>query len=184
MIPSQSLLPESAAEQIALYGILRDCARTLQPKTYLEIGCREGDSLLRVMDATPLTLAVVCDIWDGNYGGTARGSCSHVRQLVKDSATHVLFLTGRSQDILPHLTFQFDMILVDGDHSLDGARADLLHSWPLLRPGGILVMDDITHVGHPYLGSLFHDFAAKMQAEILSESSVGVGAGALRKVKD
>jgi len=36
----------------------------------------------------------------------------------------------------------FDMVFIDGDHSYEGARYDIEHSLPLLRPGGILVLHD------------------------------------------
>lgn len=38
---------------------------------------------------------------------------------------------------------QFDYILVDGDHSYEGAFTDLTNCWPLLASGGLLVIDDI-----------------------------------------
>lgn len=39
----------------------------------------------------------------------------------------------------------FDVILVDADHGYDGALADLKNSWNLLRPGGVLLVDDVFH---------------------------------------
>jgi len=182
----QSTMTESASSNIALYSILTDCAHSIQPKSYLEIGCREGDSLLHVLRAAPsLSLIVICDIWGGNYGGSARGSHLHIPPLLSmcDYLGHVLFLNGYSQQLLPHLAATFDLVLVDGDHSLEGASIDLDNAWRLLRPDGILVMDDLTHPAHPYLGTLFHDFAAKMGADIIAHSPVGVGAGALRKTR-
>mgnify|MGYP001609893636 CR=1 FL=1 len=37
---------------------------------------------------------------------------------------------------------QFDFINVDGDHSYEGAYGDLQRVWPLLNPGGLVIVDD------------------------------------------
>jgi hypothetical protein len=37
---------------------------------------------------------------------------------------------------------EFDLIYIDGDHSYEGARFDILTYAPLIRDGGYLVMDD------------------------------------------
>lgn len=37
---------------------------------------------------------------------------------------------------------QFDLINVDGDHSYEGAFGDLQRVWPLLAPGGVIIVDD------------------------------------------
>lgn len=39
-----------------------------------------------------------------------------------------------------------DFVYVDGDHSLEGVRADIELYWPKLRPGGIMAGDDY-HLG-------------------------------------
>lgn len=38
----------------------------------------------------------------------------------------------------------FDLFFVDGDHSRDGATADLENAVKLLRPAGLIVIDDLT----------------------------------------
>jgi hypothetical protein len=37
----------------------------------------------------------------------------------------------------------FDLVLVDGDHDFAPAQLDLYNCWPLVKPGGFLVFDDI-----------------------------------------
>ena len=36
----------------------------------------------------------------------------------------------------------FDLIYVDGDHSSDQVKIDLINSWNVLKKGGFLVLDD------------------------------------------
>lgn len=38
---------------------------------------------------------------------------------------------------------RFDYVLVDGDHSYAGAARDIQACWPLLAPGGLMVIDDL-----------------------------------------
>ena len=40
---------------------------------------------------------------------------------------------------------RFDVIFVDGDHGQKGAAKDLTWAWRFLRPGGILLVDDVFH---------------------------------------
>lgn len=38
----------------------------------------------------------------------------------------------------------YGLINVDGDHSYEGALKDMTHVWPLLRPGGLMLVDDMS----------------------------------------
>jgi predicted O-methyltransferase YrrM len=75
------------------------------------------------------------------------------------------FLDGNSRDTIPALMPEkaghFDLVLVDGDHSYEGAMADLENVWPLVRPGGCVVFHDITHPSHLELQACFDAFVAK-----------------------
>jgi len=54
-------------------------------------------------------------------------------------------IKGWSQEVLPKLSGgddRFDVIYVDGDHSAAGVNRDCVLSWPLLAPGGIMIIDD------------------------------------------
>ena len=43
---------------------------------------------------------------------------------------------------------KYDLVFVDGDHTLEGNRQDLIECWPLVKPGGWIIFDDITHPKH------------------------------------
>lgn len=51
----------------------------------------------------------------------------------------------------------YDLINVDGDHSYSGCYNDMARTWPLLRAGGVMVVDDVgmTEVRQAILQ--FHD---------------------------
>jgi hypothetical protein len=50
----------------------------------------------------------------------------------------------------------FDVITVDGDHSIGGATIDLNNVIPKLKIGGILVFDDISSQEHSYLSDVWN----------------------------
>ena len=51
-------------------------------------------------------------------------------------------LTGNSQEIGPGWIEPLDVLFVDGDHSYDGASADIGLFSPHVLPGGLLLVDD------------------------------------------
>jgi len=54
---------------------------------------------------------------------------------------------GTSKEVAPHVG-PIDFVFIDGDHSYQGCRNDMVNYFPLLRPGGILA-------GHDYG---YHEF--------------------------
>jgi predicted O-methyltransferase YrrM len=57
----------------------------------------------------------------------------------------VEFHAAESQIVLPRLLAQdrtFDLAVVDGNHRFDGVFVDLVYLGRLVRPGGIIVVDD------------------------------------------
>jgi predicted O-methyltransferase YrrM len=164
----------------SLYGFLADHCRTADVRTYLEIGTRDGGSLDVVLANAPNLVDVTCcDTWGSEYGGSGRGGHEHIDALLAlhGYAGRVRFLDGDSKQTVPTLREQFDLILVDGDHSAEGGMADLKNCWPLVASGGCLAFHDITHPDHLYLADVFDKFAASRGAPhqvILEPHGVGV----------
>lgn len=174
----------ASIEEAALCLTLGYVASELNPRSYLEIGCCEGDSLCEVIRNSPsLHTVAVIDTWGTEYGGTGRGSSRHIMKMAESTGYQgtLLALSGRSQDILPLIEAQFDLVLVDGDHSLKGAASDLEQGWRLLRGGGVLVFDDILHPCHSYLNGLLDKFVRQHDALVLARTTVGNGTAAIRK---
>jgi hypothetical protein len=156
---------------------------------YLEVGCRDGDSL-RCVVGNSKTLGVVylADTWAGEYGGTARGGHGHIDDLL-DSLGYRgrrVFLDGDSRVTLPRLDRAWaDLVLVDGDHSAEGAKSDLDNCWRLLTVGGSLVFHDICHPSHGYLEAVFNQFANEraIGPDDLTFDRRGHGLAVARKAK-
>ncbi len=147
---------------IDLWSLLYAYTVLARPARYLEIGTRRGHSLAAVCAASMQSGAdslevVCCDRWIERYAGQANPG----PEFVKEQMTRIgfegaiRFLSGSSHELLPAL-FQdsgerFDLVTVDGDHSRQGALADLEDVVGRIRLGGMLAFDDINHPQHLYL---------------------------------
>lgn len=125
-------------------------ARQVVPGSFLEVGVRRGWSTAAVVLASPECEVYAFDEWHENYGGAANPGPDFVTsELAKFGYKKpITFVSGDSHKTLPEFfaqnpTKMFDMILVDGDHSVEGATQDLLDTMPHINVGGVMVFDDI-----------------------------------------
>lgn len=139
------------------YAALEHFIHAIKPRTYLEVGVSSGDSAARVYQkaisiGSPLDLMVLVDPWNHTYGGTSSQEevLSRMEQLMEPgSKTTLTTVKGLSQALLPNFTSgTFDLIYIDGDHSLKGAMDDVREGIRLLTDGGVLVFDDLIHPAH------------------------------------
>ena len=124
---------------------------TRNPKKILDIGVRTGTSLCQLLSACSDyedKRVVQFDVFNDGL------SCP---ELVKKHLNYlgiptefiekIEFHTGDSKETVPRFKETnvdlFDWVLVDGDHSNEGAKIDLNNVVDLVAPGGIIVFDDI-----------------------------------------
>lgn len=124
-------------------------ARQIVPLTFLEVGVRRGWSTAAVAIASPDCQIYAFDEWHENYGGSPNPGPQFVQsELSKFGYSKpIVFISGDSHKTLPKFfkenNEKFDMILIDGDHSVDGARQDLMDTMLHINVGGAMVFDDI-----------------------------------------
>jgi predicted O-methyltransferase YrrM len=145
----------------ALLGL----SRLLRPESYLEIGVRRGRSMAMVAATCPHCRIVGFDLWIQNYAGMPNPGPEFVREeLARVGYQGQLELIGGNshQTVKQYFKTQpdafFDLITVDGDHSLQGAAEDLADVLPRLKIGGAIVFDDIVHPQHRYLSQVWRHF--------------------------
>lgn len=159
---------KDAWRYVDLWSVLYAFGRLAGPKRYLEIGTRRGHSLAAVLagcrdGGSPAPSVVSCDVWVQSYAGAENPGPTFVAGQMKRIGFDVKieFLSGSSHELLPPFLRQsgepFDLMTVDGDHSREGARADLLDVVGHLRLGGLLAFDDIHHPQHTYLGQVWRE---------------------------
>jgi predicted O-methyltransferase YrrM len=136
------------------------------PRTYLEIGTRRGHSLCMVANCAPGPVDIYSfDLWIHDYAGESNPGLELIKRELKkfDFRGEARFFSGDSRQTIraffqqPAHPQHIDLIFVDGDHSDEGARTDLLNVVDHVSVGGLLVFDDITHPLYSSLRGVWHD---------------------------
>jgi hypothetical protein len=86
--------------------------------------------------------------------GDSRGSLTFVRQCPSLHPERINFILGPTQRTIPAYKFdqRIDLALIDGPHGFPFPDMEYYHLYPHLRPGAVLVIDDINI---PTVGRLF-----------------------------
>ena len=107
---------------------------------YLDIGTNYGHSAFQAWTTFEPKSMVLCDLFNDK-----RMIPFVERTLVVIGCTsHVTFVSGDTEFSLEkYKDKKFDVILVDGDHTIRGAMRDLRNAWEMLANGGILIFDDL-----------------------------------------
>jgi predicted O-methyltransferase YrrM len=124
---------------------LRDLLLASNVQTVIEIGLAYGSSALAIAEALISQGAhgknhVIIDAYQDRFGDAGWN-------IITDAGlTEVChLLRERSQLALPRLvadTFRADAAFVDGSHMFHNVFVDLYFLWELVRPGGLVVLDD------------------------------------------
>jgi predicted O-methyltransferase YrrM len=130
-------------------NVLRDLLLAEKPGTVIEIGLAYGSSALAIAEALVATGSsdarhVIVDPYQEHFGGSGwaaiteaglTGLCSLVEE--------------RSQIALPRLLgdcFVADAAFVDGSHIFHNVFVDLFYLRELVRPGGLVILDDCSYL--------------------------------------
>jgi len=110
-----------------------------KPTTVCEIGTYNGGTSLFLCGLSSVDRFVGMDVQPLNRREIAALAPRRVDLAV---------LKGSSRDLKPQLKDSLrgspiDLLFIDGDHSYEGARADLLDYRELVRPGGLIAFHDI-----------------------------------------
>ncbi|MBX7066138.1 MAG: class I SAM-dependent methyltransferase [Parachlamydiales bacterium] len=110
-----------------------------QVKNYLEIGCYEGRSTLLAASLFRDAKLTIIDLFvDPEAEVRFLANTKHIQDRIS-------LLRGTSQKRLAEISDKtefFDLIYIDGNHFYRHAMMDILGSWPLLKTGGVLIIDD------------------------------------------
>jgi predicted O-methyltransferase YrrM len=154
------------SEQLETRCFISWLALELQPKNYLEVGVRRGFSMAMVAARSPETEIYGFDMWIKNYADVPNPGENFVRSeiqklgykkkihLINGDSHQTLraFFGSKKAKLRDRLKSgwntkskpeNFDLITIDGDHSLLGAYQDLLDTMPHCAVGGVVVFDDI-----------------------------------------
>jgi predicted O-methyltransferase YrrM len=124
----------------------------------LEVGMAWGMTSLCILEALVRNGAgerahVIIDAFQSKIFHNA--ALRSIREL--GLASMVEFHEERSEYALPHLAQEerkFDFVFIDGDHSFAAAFVDIFYAHRMLKPGGVMVLDDV-HFDPVYMASRF-----------------------------
>jgi predicted O-methyltransferase YrrM len=115
--------------------------------TFLEIGCFEGkcstwllENILKHRDSK---LYCIDHFLQKNNKG--QKTLPIFKKNVEKWENKVVLMKGYSYDILKKLNVKFDFIYVDASRHSKNVLEDTILSWHLLKPSGLLIIDDYTN---------------------------------------
>jgi len=112
----------------------RDMLRFSDP-VIINIGAERGTSTLSMLEARPDAYIMSIDV------GPSEAELDNVKRAGLDSK-RVIRVLERSQVVGELWPFYVDFIWVDGDHSYNGVKGDILTWWSKVKTGGIMAFHD------------------------------------------
>ena len=133
-----------AARTIAWGKLFADIQSTTS--RVLEIGSEEGRSAIFWLEFFASAHLTCVDLFREEYAARFdRNLAGYGARLRKIAGPSI-----KALGILREEQAVFDFIYVDGSHRRDEVMIDCLGAWPLLREGGVMLMDDYNWLpGHP-----------------------------------
>lgn len=133
-------------------------SKMLSVENYLEVGVRRGRSMTVFASQSKNANIFGFDKWIKNYAGSENPGESLVREELNKVGFEgsLKIIDGDSKKTIPSFfkenpDLYFDVITIDGDHSIKGAKRDLNNTVKRLKIGGVIIFDDISSQEHPYL---------------------------------
>lgn len=117
-----------------------------KPWNCLEIGSYEGRSTVWILENIKESTLTCIDTFEGSIEHTDdQKSGIHERFLENTSAfrDRMTVHVGQSKNILKKLDDTYDFIYVDGSHEFKDVIYDAFLAWDMLKPGGVIVFDDM-----------------------------------------
>ena len=148
---SRAIMPIAVTRERGTF--IADLCRAERPRATLEVGMAWGLSTLYILaalaevhGATGFQPHVVMDPFQTSRFGNA------ALRLVREVGAERLieFYPEPSEIILPRLVSagrQFDLAFIDGDHRYDPGFVDFFFVHRLLKPGGMVIFDDVLFDG-------------------------------------
>ena len=106
-------------------------------KKALEIGFNSGYSAVLILLSNPEIRLTCVDI------GWHRYVIPCYEQIKRDFGDRIHLIIGDSRSIIPNIYDKFDLIHIDGGHTLDIAESDIVHTHNKLLNNSVIIMDDV-----------------------------------------
>lgn len=131
-----------------LAALLHTLETQVKPETILEIGVGKAGTSWALSKLPTVKHMIAVDLPGGPWGGGPQESA--LKYIASNSPVRYDFIAGNSasSECLEAVRkllgdSQIDFLFIDGDHSYNGVKTDMLTYKPLVRPGGCIAFHDI-----------------------------------------
>jgi cephalosporin hydroxylase len=143
-----------------------DLVMEAEPKVILEIGCDRGG-----------TLYAWRQVCDRVYGITLAANADSGGAPCQEHGATVFYGDSHGDEVLAALLTALDgdpvdVLVIDGDHHLDGILADLEDYGTLVRPGGLILLHDVLPECFPevHVHKVWPQLREKYQTEMIGNT--------------
>lgn len=154
----------------SLPGIERTLASFPKVSRILEIGSWEGRSACYFLDKYPDAVITCVDTFQGSpehVGLDVTGTKQRFLANTSKYGDRVTLREGHSSRELYGLPPEsFDLIYVDGSHEEPDVMMDLALAYGLLKPGGVMLVDDYNQPAFPGVKSAVDKFSAACASKL------------------
>ena len=138
----------------ARYRQLIDLVAERQPKLVIEIGTWNGDRAIQMAQVSPGMQYVGFDLFEEATVATdereknvkPHHAMADVAKKLREAGVSGVLFRGDTRETLPRFVAEqdvkADLIYIDGGHAVETIRSDLEHALKLIKPGGLIVLDD------------------------------------------
>ena len=149
------------AEEYCLYRLARGLP---DDAVALEIGSFHGASSMCLAAGMRGNQRLYCvDTFYNDATAEAREDVFPVfEKNTRKYQNRIKVIRGFSGEVSDRVPASLDFLFLDGDHSWEGARADLRHYLPKMRAGGVLAMHDVRQ---PDTEMVFHRYVLPFEVE-------------------
>ncbi len=151
------LIAQRVVEQAEKLGRLID---------YIEVGTFVGHSAEAVLSTYKVRQAILVDNFSLQLNGEKQ-SKKKVEQRLKPFTGLFEVVEGDSRVLLPRFSRCYDIGFVDGDHTDEGCRIDMVNMLPLIRRNGIMFVHDMLNPDFENLRTVAATFAGENGLQIV-----------------
>lgn len=155
-------------------NIQRSLEYVTEPTRFLEVGSWEGRSACWFLDTYPNATITCIDTFEGSpeHHAASLDVENIRRRFLKNTerfGDRVRLVEGKSSVRLFGLEPEsYDVAYVDGSHEEDDALSDVVMSFLLLKPGGVLLVDDYSNPAFPGIRRAVDKFASSFAGRVRS----------------
>lgn len=153
--------------------------KSLNPKSYLEIGIGNGGSWMTCSYFLKNTLEKSNAVDNLSYYQSINQKMEEIKfveDFLKSIIKDVSFFNSDSKIFLDSHFEKYDVIFIDGDHGYEGVKSDFIKCLKNINPGGVMIFHDIVSVGAPGVVKFWEEIKNEYKnKEFIHSNTCGMG---------